>query len=421
MPQTFTVSPGVTLLYHGDTRFKHGFFSLQFVRPMCAQEAALSALVPSVLLRGCESCPDLRSISHRLDLLYGAVVGSMSRRTGDYLGTGLYASFIEDRFALPGDKVLEPLLSFLGELLLQPVLENGVFSPDFVESEKRNLIAAIESQRNDKRVYAEAQMLRTMCRADSYGIPRLGEKEQVSAATAESVYAQYRRLLTHSQVELFYAGSCPAEALIAMLRPLFEKLSLQPMVLPPQTPFHDAGGSQLTETMEVAQGKLSMGFVTSITLRDPQFAALQAFNTVFGGGMVSKLFMNIREKQSLCYDISSSVYSSKGILTVNAGIDNDMEQPVREQVLRQLAACQQGQISEEELTAAKQAILSGLRCTKDAPASIESYTCSQRLGGLAMSPEEYARAVQALTLEDVIAAAKTVVPHTVYFLKGVSA
>ena len=168
----------------------------------------------------------------------------------------------------------------------------------------------------------------------------------------------------------------------------------------------------------MAQGKLSMGFVTPVTLRDPGFAATQIFNTVFGGGMISKLFMKIREEMSLCYDISSTYHGSKGIVTVSAGIDPDMDEKVRQEVLRQLTACQNGEISPEELTAAKQSLISHLQSTHDSPGAIENYYAVAALSGLPLTPQSYIRAVEEATAEDVAAAAKQVQLHTVYFLRG---
>ena len=149
MIETITLQPGITLRCFPDTRFKQGCLSLQLIRPMVREEAALNALIPAVLLRGCEAAPDLRDITLRLDDLYGASVGTMVRRVGDYQTTGLYSSFIEDRYAMEGDAVLGPMVAFLKELLLDPVLEDGFFRSDFVEGEKKNLISTIESQLND--------------------------------------------------------------------------------------------------------------------------------------------------------------------------------------------------------------------------------------------------------------------------------
>ena len=414
----FDLAPGVTLRCYTDHRFKQSALSMQFIRPMYREEAAYNALLPAVLLRGCESCPDLREITLRLDDLYGASIGALVRRVGDYQTTGLHASFIEDRYALQNDAILAPMVDFLRELLFRPVLEAGVFRQDYVESEKRNLIATIESQKNDKRAYAGSQMIKKMCAADSFGIPRLGEKEQVSAITAQSLYDHYRKVLKESPVHLFYVGSAQPEQIAKLLQPLFLGENAR-MSLPPQTAYRDSGKGEYTEALDVAQGKLCMGFVTDITLRNPDFAAMQVFNALYGAGMTSKLFMNVREKLSLCYDIGSGYHSSKGIVTVSVGIDFDQYERVRQEVMVQLDACCRGDISTEELTAAKQALMAQLRSTHDSPGAIEGYYATAALSGLSMTPSEYMLAVEAVTDADVARVAKSLQLHTVYFLKGV--
>ena len=418
MVKTLELFPGVTLRCFPDTRFKQSGLTVQFVRPMDKEEAAMNALLPAVLLRGCQAHPDMRDITLHLDGLYGAAVGALVRRVGDYHTTGLSCSFIEDRYTLEGDSVLAPMADFLRQLLLEPVLENGIFASRYVESERRNLILTIESNLNDKRAYASSKMLEEMCAADSYGIPRLGTKDAVAAITPESLYAHYRRVLRESPVELFYVGSAQPEAVAELLKTVFQGLDRQPITLAAQTGFQDGGKSESTETMDVAQGKLCMGFVTPITLRHPEFAAMQVFNTLFGAGMTSKLFMQVRETLSLCYDIGSGYYGSKGILTVAAGIDCHQEQRVRLEVLTQLQACCDGHITQDELTAAKESLGFALRATHDSPGAIEGYYATAALSGQTMTPAEYLQAVDAVTAEEVAAAAKTVALHTVYFLKG---
>ena len=418
MIETTELLPGITLRCFRDSRFKQGCLSLQFVRAMAKEESAMNALLPNVLLRGTNAHPDLRAITHRLDELYGASVSPVVRRVGDYQTVGLYCGFMDDRFALPGDKVLQPMLSFLEELLLDSPLEDGGFSRSFVESEKRNLIATIESELNDKRNYAMSKLLKLMCSGDSFGLPRLGTKEQVEAIDPAGLYAHYREILRRSPVNLFYVGSGSSEQVADLLKPLFAKLERKYEALPGQTGFRSTGGSHGVETMEVSQGKLCMGFTTPITNRTPEFPAMQVLNTLFGAGMTSKLFMNVREKMSLCYSIGSGYYGTKGIVTVSAGIDSDMEQTVKEEVLRQLDACRAGEITEEELEAARRAIVSSLRATHDSPGSIEGYYATAALSGMGLTPAEYRTAVETVTLEDVVAAAKSIRLHTTYFLKG---
>ena len=420
MMETMALLPGIRLHCYRDNRFKQGCLSIQFLRKMSGGEAALNALLPSVLLRGTTRHPDLRAITLALDDLYGAAVSPLVRRVGDCQTTGLYCSMMDDRFALPGDRVLEPMLAFLEELLLEPLTEGDAFLPEFVESEKVNLISAIESELNDKRTYAMGKLLKLLCRNDSYGLSRMGEPEQVAAIEPDALYRHYRTVLRTSPVELIYVGSAEPETVAGLLRPMFLRLDRCPEAPPPQTDLAPAGPEDETEELEVSQGKLCMGFTTPITNRRKEFAAMQIMNTVFGSGMTSKLFRVVRERLSLCYSIGSGYYGSKGVILVSAGIDFDKEQHVRREVLNQLDACRRGDISPEELTAAREALISGLRSTHDSPGAIESYYSSALIGGLRMTPEEYIRALEAVTPEDVVAAAGTVELHSSYFLKGVS-
>lgn len=420
MMQTFSLPGGITLDCFQDGRFKQSCLSLQFITPMQKNTAALNALLPAVLLRGTESAPDLRDITLRLDDLYGASVGSLVRRVGDYQTTGFYCGFVADKYALDGDKVFAPMVDFLRELLLQPLLEKGVFCENFVESEKRNLISAIESQRNDKRTYASARLLQLTCKEDSFGIPRTGDIESVSAITPAGLFSHYQTLLQKSPVRLFYVGDTSPEQVAAMLIPLFSGLDRQAETLPAQTAFSGSTPQTYTEEAEISQARLALAYATPITLRSPEFAAMQVCNVILGGGMTCKLFTQIREKMSLCYEIGSMFHGSKGILEVYSGVDKSNLELVQSETQRLLDACKQGSFSAEELENAKQALLSSLRSTHDSPGSIERYYATAALSGLNKTPEAYMEEVSAVTPGQVAAAAETLRLQTVYFLRGVN-
>lgn len=420
MITTTYLSPGIRLQCYTDNRFKQNALSIQYVRPMRREEAAMNALIPSVLLRGCKSAPDLRQITMRLDTLYGASVSPISRRSGDYQTTGFYVGMMDDRFAMGGEPLLEETLAFVGELLFDYPTENGGFLDAFVQGEKTNQIYAIEAERNDKRTYAAQQLLKKMCGPDSFGLPRMGEPEEVSAITPQALLRHYEALRRESPVELFYVGSAQPGKVEAALQKIFagEKRDYRP--LPPQTDLTPGPRQHLSEAMEIAQGKLAMGYVTPITNRSTAFPAMQMLSTVFGGGMTSKLFQNVREKQSLCYSIGSGYYGAKGIVLVSAGIDFDKEQHVRQEVEQQLDACRRGEISQAEVDAARQSLISALLAVPDSPSSIENYYSTMTLNGCGMDPQRHRAALEAVTAEDLVAAAKTLELHSTYFLKGAS-
>lgn len=421
MIQTLSLSSGVTLRHCTDRRFKKGAVSLQLLRPMCEAESALNALLPAVLLRGTAQYPDLQRITFRLDELYGASVSCLVRRVGDIQTVGFYMNFIEDRFALPGDRVLAPAMDFLRDLLLDPRTENGGFVPDFVESEKKNLISVIESELNDKQRYATAKMLRTMCRGDSFAVPRLGRIEGVEAITPQSLWDHYQKILRHSRAEIFYVGSASVQEVAELLQPLVRRISQEPepVVLKPDFVPQEMP-QELFEQMAVNQGKLAMGMVTPITNRDPRFPAMVVANVLYGGSATSKLFLNVREKQSLCYYASSGYTGSKGVVNVSCGVDTENYEAAKSEILRQLELLQAGEITPSELRSAKAAIISSLRSVPDSPGSLESYYAVAAISGVSMDLEGYISAVEAVTAREAAAAAATVRPHTVFFLKGES-
>ena len=419
MIQTIQLKPGVVLRHYPDKRFKTAILSVQLLRPMCREEAALNALLSVVLLRGSKKYPDMRAITMRQDEIYGASLPPLLRRIGDLQTVGLFCGFLEDRFALPGDQVMAPAMELIRELLLEPKLVHGCFDPEFVESEKRNLISDIESELNDKRAYAANRMIRAMCAGDSFAVPIRGTVEDVQAITPESLFEHYQKILRTSPAEIFYVGSADAGEVARNLMPLADRLAAEPMTLPPQTPLKlTAPEREFSESMDINQGKLSMGFVTPVNHWHPDYIAMQVFNTVYGAGMTSKLFVNVREKLSLCYYAGSGYYGSKGILSVSSGIDECNYETAKAEILRQLQLTAEGQITEAELAAAKNAIISGLRCVPDSPRALENFYGTLSISGRTDDLSERIAAVQAVTAEDVARCAASVRLHTVFFLKG---
>ncbi len=418
MIETITLLPGVTLRYHRDTRFKQNSVSFQFLRPMCREEAHLNALLPDVLHRGTRRHPDMRSLTlHKIDL-YNVTTASLTNRYGDYQSCGIGFGFLDERFVPNGEQLFPEIAELLDEFLNEPLLEGNGFLPEYVETEKRNLISAIESDLNNKGAFAMNELMKNLCREDPYGVPRLGEKEAVAEVTPEQLYQHLVKIRRESPIEIFYVGSMTPEQIAAHLIPIIEKWDRHPMILPPQTGLQISGDYHETRTMEVSQGKLCLGFTTPITGHSRDYAAMMVLATVFGSGMSSKLFRNVREKLSLCYSIGASYYGAKGILAVSAGIDFDKEDQTREAIEQQLEDCREGNITQEELNAAKEALRSGLRSTHDSISAIEGYYLYSAVMGITRTHGQYLEQIERVTIEDAAAAARTLTLRGSYFLRG---
>lgn len=406
----------VFLTYLPAQRFKTSRMTVQLIAPLQREIAAANALLPAVLRRGTVRCPDMESLSAALDTLYGANIDYTVRKKGERQCVGFAAGFIDDAFTPHGEKLLEPVSAMLGELLLDPVTHGGRFLSSYVESEKANLIDAIRGLKNDKRDWADIRLMQEMCAGEPYSVLRLGDEETAGRITNQSLYVHGQALMASSRVEVIYCGSAEAQrvedavltALAALPRGAQTALPEVQRIQAPDTP------RRIVETMDVTQGKLAMGYRCS----SDDYPAMVLANLIFGGTSNSKLFLNVRERLSLCYYASSSYARSKSILTVSSGVETADFERAEAEIGRQLQAVQQGDWEDWEQEGALQAIRASLLSLSDSQGALENFYLGQIAAGVEETPEELAAALEQVTKERIVAAAQTVKPDTVYFLRG---
>ena len=223
-------------------------------------------------------------------------------------------------------------------------------------------------------------------------------------------------------MEFFYCGSRPGEEVAELLGSSLLLLPRGEVDLELGTDVRmnalESEPRYFTGEMDVTQGNLAMGFRLGKCMEDPDEAAIRVFNAVYGGCVTSKLFTNVRERMSLCYYASSGVDLHKGIMTVSSGIDFDKYDPAREEILAQLDAMRRGEITPEELSAAKKAAANSMRTVSDSPGALESFYLSQAVKGLDASPMDMAALIEDVTVDQVVEIAGGVELDAVYFLKG---
>ena len=175
---------------------------------------------------------------------------------------------------------------------------------------------------------------------------------------------------------------------------------------------------EFSDELSVTQGKLVMGYRLGECMDDPDIAAMYVFNAVFGGCVTSKLFMNVREKLSLCYYASSLGDLHKGLMIVSSGVDFDKFDAAKTEIEAQLEAVRSGEVDADELLAAKKSVASDLRAILDSQYNLEGFYLANTIDGLDLSPEELAAAVECVELDAVVEIARSVVPDAVYYLRG---
>lgn len=414
--------PGVWLSHLRSDKFKTACMSLSLLTQLERKTASINALIPFVLRRGTTRYRDMQAISEKLEDLYGTAIEPVVRRIGEIQCLGFYASIPEGDFIPGGADLLRQAASLLGELLLSPATRGGLLLPDYVDSEKEKLLELIRCRVNDKRSYSLVRCIEEMCCCEDYAVGRFGGEAECEAINYKKLTRQYRTLLQSCPVELFYCGRAGAKQVASALKDAL-------MPLPRAEINYDIGTDvrmnaleaqprTVEETMDVTQGKLVIGFRLGECMEEPDAAALSVFNCVFGGGSTSKLFMNVRERLSLCYYASSLLDRHKGLLLVSSGIEFDKLEAVKGEIFAQLEAMRRGEISEDEMQAARAGVASDLRALTDSQGDLEGFYLAQAVGGPDCSPLELAELAENVSREQVVQIAKSVECDLIYFLKG---
>ena len=414
--------PGVWLRAVHTNKFKSSYLSVTLLVPLDRRTAGANALIPEVLRRGTAIHPDMESLSAALDELYGGAIEPVVRKKGESQCVGFAASFLDDAYALKGEKILEPAADLLCEVLLKPYTEKGVFSSGYTDGEKANLVDRIRAQINDKRTYAVRRLTQEMCKYEAFGADKLGDEESVSNLTPESLWEQYQKLLREARVEVYFCGSADPDRVAGALRSALSALPVNEDRVDPACDVRVTAGPEpivAEETMDVTQGKLALGFRTGgLTCWEEDYPALYLATAVFGGTTLSKLFMNVREKLSLCYYASATLERMKGLVLVSSGIEFDKYQTAKDEILAQLEAVRRGELEDWELEGSRRTLISACMTTLDEQSRQEEFWLGQAAAGLEESPEEFAARLEAVTREQVAAAAQKWELDTVYFLKG---
>ena len=412
----FSLSKGVDGYFIPNNRFSTTLITCNLYIPLNAETMATDSLLPYLLSSCCEEYKDYIDLNIRLLELYGADLSCSATKCGDCFHIKLGISVINDKFAFDGCSPVAEAADLLCGLLFAPSFEKGDFRTSDIAREKRKTVERIEGEINNKRSFARTRLLAEMFGSDPYGKFSYGSVEEVNKIDSDALISAWRKLLETAYVRICaVSGSYPEKA--------FEKFA----AMFKSIPRHDITDTEffralpeaervkdITERFEVTQGKLALGFTSNLHGSLKESAALSLLSDIWGGGPYSKLFENVREKESLCYYCSASSRRSKGFVTVESGIEEQNAQKVVDAVLRELDDIKNGNFDDEVVEASKKSVTDALAGYYDSATALDAWY-TRELGEL-VTPEEASEIIMKVSREEIIEAARGIKLHTVYRL-----
>lgn len=418
------IAPGAELSVIPTDKFKSNYLAVNFYFPLEKERASRVSLLSRVLSRGTAEHPTIGELNRYTDMLYELTFGMSIGAIGGVQTLCFRMDYLCDRFIPEGEeKITDRVMEFMREFFLRPLVKDGSFSAEYVESEKKLLIDRIRGEINNKDVYALMNARRHFFGDHPAAISPIGDIETVAALDGAELYREYQKILSEAHVEALFVGDVSAgeaEKAAAAIRDVLPAGRMDAEIPAIVRPDYDAIGTELreiTEEVSARQGRMILGY--SLPYSGTESSVVNVFLEIFSASPVSRLFTNVREKLNLCYYCSARVDFSTLSMMLRSGIAEENVEKAMAEIDRQLSDIASGNVSETELELAKTSIISTVKSMKDSGSALGEWYVRRIVLDLPSDIDAIMDSIGAVTVREVAEMAGRARLRMKYFLRGV--
>lgn len=402
-------------------KFKTISMIVHMKQSLVSEDITKRALLPYVLQSATEQLPSVKEIRQYLEQLYGTTLAVDLAKKGDNHIITFRVDLGHEKFLIHNENILEKGFELLADVILRPKgLNEKSFDKDIVRKEKRSLKQKIEAIYDDKMRYANMRLIQEMFENEPFSQIVYGKMEDIDAIDERNLFTYYENAILQDMVDIYVVGDVKHDE----VQPFIERYFVFPPERQEKSDTPTVQKKEMTdvkekiEQQEIHQGKLNIGYRTNTTYQDKNYPALQVFNGIFGGFSHSKLFIHVREKESLAYYASSRLESHKGLLIVMSGIDSANYKRTVEIMNEQMEKMKQGDFTDDELIQTKTMIKNQMLEGLDDPRGIVNLLYNEIIANITFTLDEIIQGIESVTREEIIGIANKIELDTIYFLKG---
>ena len=414
--KTLEIGKNVKLTLIPESKFKTNLISVYIQRKLDRNEVTKNALLPGILKSGCNKYKTLGQLTDREEELYGSYLHAGASKRGESQVLGFSILSVNEKYL--DEKILGQCIEFLNEIINNPLVIEGGFNEEYLNIEKEILKDSIMSIINDKGNYAMKRTNEIMFEGEPYSINGKGYIEDLDTIDRVSLYEHYKEVLKTSPIEIMIEGEFEETEVVELIKEKFQFDRGNIIDIPKEEYYKEVDKvKEVKETMDIAQGKLVMGYRCNVDYLDEEkYYSLLLGSRILGGGADSKLFINVREKESLCYTIYSTIQKSKSTMMVCSGIEAQNYEKTVNLVKEQVQKLKDGDITESEISNAKIAFINSLNSLNDEIGRISDFYFSQSISKNKSDLDQIKNMINKSTKEDIVDAVKDIQLDTIYFL-----
>ena len=404
-------------------QFKTNLYAVFLATPLKRENVTKDALIAAVLRRGTKNIISQDKISKELEEMYGASFDCGIEKTGDNHIIKFYLEALNEEFLPEKEELTQKCINILLDIVTNPFVENNGFKQEYVDGEKENLKQIINGKIDNKARYSLDRCVEEIFKGEPYGLYKYGYVEDLEKITPQNLYEYYKELIKNCKIDIYYSGIFDNDNTEKNIEKRLQENNIEPrkakyVINNEMTEKKQKSETKtVEESMDVTQGKLVLGLQIDDNNKNSRFAA-SVYNAILGGGANSKLFQNVREKNSLAYTASSSYIRTKNVILVHCGIDIDKYEKALETIKEQIEDMKKGNFTDKDIEDAKKLIISSVKSISAEQDTEITYDYGQELSNEHTTIKDYQQNIEQVKREQIVDIANKININTIYFLKN---
>ena len=400
-------------------KFKTITIKVVFSRPIKKDEITMRNVLSDVLLQSSKNYESRRELTIKAEELYAADVFNNTQRIGNYILTSFNLQVLNDKYTEDGN--FEEAVKFLSEIIFNPDIENNSFKEDKLDLVLSNVKVALESLKEDATNYSLLRLLEAYDKDSPVSYRLVGYLEDIDKIKIDTLYEYYQKMIEYDYVDIYVVGDIENNTIQEIMKKYFKfrkvkKIKPSYNIEPKKTRKRRLLAK---ETIENNQSKLAIACTISKASKYEINYPLVLANIIYGGGPDSKLFKDVREKNSLCYSIYSYPVKLDNLLIISAGIDKENYNKSLELTTELLKDMKKGKFTDKDINIAKEYYNTACEEVEESEYKIINEYLSQEI--LGVEPlEERVKIMNNVTKKDIVKVIKKIDMDTVFLLEGVN-
>lgn len=397
--------------------FKTITMKVMFHTPIIKEDITKRNILSDILLTSSKKYATRRDLNIKSEELYAADIYTSNQRIGNYITTSFILQTLNDKYTEDGN--FASSVEFLHEIIFNPDLIDNKFKDEKLELVKSNAKIALESIKENSANYSIIRLKEEYDNKSSVSYRMTGYLDDLEKINTQNLYDYYEKMIENDYVDIFVIGNINIKELLLIIKKYFKFRKVKKRKKSYELDYHLPRKKVKTikEVTSNNQAKLAIALSISKLKDFDKKYSLLILNIILGGTADSKLFKEVREKNSLCYTIRSSYSRLDNLMIISAGIDNINYDKVLDLINKILDDIKKGKFNESDISVAKEYYNTLTESIVESPARLINESFSEKILGVD-SLEKRKENINKITKKDIIRVSKKLNIDTIFLLEG---